>query len=151
MLQFNKAQTTNTNAIWPDVQVTASIESGEVYLDFTQVYDKSTTDDVIGTLLNNPGVNGVQYLVFSVPGASLPAYSGQYIVNIYELIKGAALKWIEADFTWANANYLWSNVSADTQGNLISTDRAYLSGSNEVAIPEYSSPNETGTYTTYNG
>ena len=151
MLQFNKAQTTNTNAIWPDVQVTASIESGEVYLDFTQVYDKSTTDEVIGTLLNNPGVNGVQYLVFSVPGASLPAYSGQYTVNIYELIAGAAIKWIEADFTWANASYLWSNVSADTRGNLISTDRAYLSGSNEVAIPEYSSPNETGTYTTYNG
>ena len=35
--------------------------------------------------------------------------------------------------------------------DLLYSDRAYVSGSNEVSITQYLSPNENGTYTTYNG
>lgn len=152
MLQFNKSQETNTVAIWPDVAVTASIASGQVWLDFTQVYDNYTgSSGVVGDLLNSPGVNGVQYLVFSVSGSALPAYSGQYIVNIYDLIEGAGLIWGTTDILWTNANVTWANATANTAGSLISTDRAYVSGSNEVTIVQYASPNEDGSYITYNG
>jgi hypothetical protein len=34
---------------------------------------------------------------------------------------------------------------------LIYSDRAFISGSNEDSITQYVSPNENGTYTTYNG
>ena len=56
-----------------------------------------------------------------------------------------AVAWDAYDEVWSTAGYL------QPTGSLLRTIRAWVSGSNDVAFTEYESPNELGTYTTYNG
>ena len=149
MLQFNKSQNQNTNAIYPDVEVTSSV-GNQVILQFTQSYDQSTTS-VLGDVLNNPGTSGQQYIVVQLTGSKVPIPSGQYTVNTSE---GTI---VEA--TWTETAQLWTAIQTQwidedkvvIPTRLLSTDRAYVSGSNEQNITQYVSPNENGTYITYNG
>ena len=149
MLQFNKAQSTNTNAVWPDVEITSSI-GPQLVVEFTQSYDNSLTS-ISANVLNSPGVEGQQYIVFQVDGVLVPNPSGQYDVNLFTLTGIQELTWEQASFFWSNANYLWANVADTTKGQLLATERAYVSGSNEQSIKQYVSPDENGTYITYNG
>ena len=149
MLQFNKSQNQNTNAIYPDVEVTSSVGS-QVILQFTQSYDQSTTS-VLGDVLNNPGTSGQQYIVVQLTGSLVPSPSGQYTVNTSE---GTIVEatWTETAQLWTAIQTKW--IDADPiilPTRLLSTDRAYVSGSNEQTITQYVSPNENGTYITYNG
>ena len=148
MLQFNKAQSTNTNAVWPDVEITSSIGS-QVVLEFTQSYDKSTSITE-ADVLNNPGVDGQQYIVLQLTGSSVPSPSGQYTVNVWEGNLEPFI-WGQVAITFGAITAKWSDANAVTKTRLLSTERAYVSGSNESQIIEYVSPNENGTYTTYNG
>lgn len=147
MLQFNKSLTINSNAVYPDV--TASVGTTNLILDFTQSYDYSKTGSISATLINTVGPTN-QWLVFQVSGSSIPDPSGQYNVSIYEEVSGTPL------LTWGTQNTIWSqtaNTWAGTgvvRGNLLSTDRAFVSGSNEYTITEYLLPVSGGTYTTYN-
>lgn len=126
MLQFDRSQTINTNAVYPDTA--ASIGTSQVLLDFTQSYDLSTVTGVVANLANvvsetNP------WLVIQVSGSYIPNPSGQYIVNIY-------------DFTVVGGVRI--------RGTLLSTERAYVIGNNEYSITQYLLPTNGGTYTTYN-
>ena len=84
-------------------------------------------------------------------GSTLPTDSGQYDVNIYQFTGAPEL------LTWATQNTLW-NATAQTwdssndfvKTQLLSTDRAFISGSNQVSTTTYLSPTNGGTYTTYN-
>ena len=149
MLQFVKSQNTNSNAITTDVVLTSSL--AQVYLEFTQSYDESITTGSIGSVLNNV-VTGTPWVVFSLSGSGVPSPSGQYIVNIFDYINI-----VGTPYTWGNDPYLWS-AEPSTWGDvndkgdiLITSERAYVSGSNEQTITQYVSPNENGTYITYNG
>ena len=149
MLQFNKSQNQNTNAIYPDVEVTSSVGS-QVILQFTQSYDQSTTS-VLGDVLNNPGTSGQQYIVVQLTGSLVPSPSGQYTVNTSE---GTIVEatWTETAQLWTAIQTKWSDDDPIVLATrLLSTDRAYVSGSNEQNITQYVSPNENGTYITYNG
>lgn len=149
MLQFNKSQNTNTNAVYPDVEITSSI-GGPLILEFTQSYDQSVTAVEVD-VLNNPGVDGQQYIVIQLTGSKVPTPSGQYIANLFE---GSLVEptWIETAELWSAIQTKWNNgdpiVVKTTQ---LGSDRAYVSGSNEQTIVQYVSPDENGTYTTYNG
>ena len=148
MLQFDKSINTNSNAIYPTV--TASIGTTSVILDFTQTYDKSQTLNVVATLLNTVGPSN-EWLVFQITGSDVPAPTGQYDVSIYEYTLGPALgTWGTQATIWANTNTTWAGAQEFIKGTLLSTDRAWVSGSNGYDITQYLLPTNGGTYSTYN-
>jgi len=148
MLQLNVSSTTNSSAVYPDV--TASLGTTQVLLEFTQSYDYSTKDNVIATLINTPSpIN--PWLVFQVTGSSLPTASGQYNVNIWQFTQASnLLTWGAQNTLWNGTNNLWSGGGSYVKTVLLSTDRAFISGSNQVPTYTYLSPTDGGTYHTYN-
>ncbi len=135
MLQLNVSSTTNSSAVYPDIA--APVGTTALVLEFTQSYDYSTKGNVIATLLNTPGPTN-PWLVFQVSGSTLPTASGQYNVQIYENAgTGIAYQWYNANMTWNNANFLWSQGVTPIKGILLSTERAFISGSNGVDTTTY--------------
>jgi hypothetical protein len=148
MLQLNVSSATNSSAVYPDV--TASAGTTQILLEFTQSYDYSTKGDVIANLINTPSATN-PWLVFQVTGSTLPTASGQYNVQIYEFTQASALgTWGTQATLWANTANLWSGGGAYVKTRLLSTDRAFISGSNGVDITTYLLPSNGGKYTTYN-
>ena len=148
MLQLNVSSATNSSAVYPDV--TASAGTTQVLLEFTQSYDYSTKGDVIANLINTPSPTN-PWLVFQVTGSTLPTASGQYNVQIYEFTQAAALgTWGTQATLWVNTPNLWSGGGTYVKTRLLSTDRAFISGSNGVNTTTYLLPSNGGTYTTYN-
>jgi len=151
MLQLYVSSSTNSSAVYPDA--TASLGTTQVLLEFTQSYDFSTTPNVVATLINTPSATN-PWLVFQVSGSTLPTASGQYNVNIWEFTatSGSLGTWIAQATQWIATNVLWSggSGSAYTKTQLLSTERAFVSGSNSQPTYTYLSPLDGGTYTTYN-
>jgi hypothetical protein len=148
MLQLNVSSATNSSAVYPDV--TASAGTTQVLLDFTQSYDYSTKGDVIANLINTPSPTN-PWLVFQVTGSTLPTASGQYNVNIWEFTPVSTLgTWGTQATLWVNTSNLWSGGGAYVKTRLLSTDRAFVSGSNGVDTTTYLLPSNGGTYHTYN-
>ena len=78
----------------------------------------------------------------------------QYNVQIYEFIANTSSlgTWTSQATQWIATNILWSGGSGSlyTRTKLLSTDRAFISGSNQVSTTTYLLPTNGGTYTTYN-
>jgi len=150
MIQLNYYQATNTNAIWPDA--TASVGTTSVLLDFSQVYDRSEWNNITASLANVTSLSN-HWLVTQLTGSSVPTASGQYDVYIYEYTTatGSLSTWILQNTQWILTNQLWNGGSGIIKGTLLSTERAYVSGSNEIPITVYTGSNQDGAYTTYNG
>ena len=148
MLQFNKSEATNKNAIYLE-----SVNTGSGYYDdlvavFSQSYDESNgTFTVTATSVPNQYRS---WLVIENDGALVPTPSGQYEVGIWtnQLIPAI---WNQTAEAWNSFNEIWDTAGEEGPVDLIYSDRAYISGSNEASITQYLSPNENGTYTTYNG
>ena len=149
MLQLNVSSATNSSAVYPDI--TASAGTTQVALDFTQSYDFSTKANVIATLINTPNPLN-NWLVFQVSGSTLPTASGQYNVEIYQFTPSSTLGTWQAQATlWnATANFWNGAGGAIVKTTKLSTERAYISGSNGVDTTTYLLPTNGGTYTTYN-
>lgn len=147
MIQLNKSQLTNTNAVYPDNPLTASY-TGDLVVSLTQSYDQSTSI-ANGVLLNSPGPN-VPAIVFSIDGAEVPTPSGQYIANLFTG-NVSEMVWSQADVQWDLTTAKWSDARSAITEYFLSQERTYVSGSNEEDITQYVSPNENAQYTTYNG
>jgi hypothetical protein len=148
MLQLNVSSTTNSSAVYPDI--TASLGTTQVLLEFTQSYDFSTKGNVIANLINTPNASN-PWLVFQVSGSTLPTASGQYDVNIWQFTQSAALlTWATQNTLWDSTSNQWNGTGANIKTALLSTDRAFISGSNQVSTTTYLLPANGGKYTTYN-
>ena len=149
MLQLYVSSSTNSSAVYPDI--TASLGTTQVILDFTQSYDYSKKGNVIATLINTVGPTN-PWLVFQVSGSTLPTASGQYDVNIWEFDPAASSSviWSAATASWSNMSLTWGGMGSIVKTKLLSTDRAFISGSNSQPTTTYLSPTNGGTYTTYN-
>ena len=147
MLQFNKSQTTNTNAVYLDSVFTGSLSS--VFVALTQSYDLSTAS-FNGTVTSAPNIYR-NWLVFTNTGSAVPSASGQYDVEIYSSTGLVTYTWDTADLLWSSADFTWNEGGASGKGVLLYSDRAFISGSNGTSITQYVSPDENGTYITYNG
>jgi len=147
MLQFDKSQTTNTNAAY--IETLPSGAYTELVIEVTQSYDMSTST-FEGQIVSKPTQYN-NWILFTNSGSDVPSPSGQYDVNIFTGVVDSDLTWEEAAFLWSEANFLWSDSSVVVKNEFIYSDRAYISGSNESNITQYVSANENGTYTTYNG
>lgn len=150
MLQFDKSQTTNTNAVWiPTVNTSSGFYDSLVAV-YSQSYDNSNgTFDITSTSTPN---RYRSWLIIQNAGVDVPSPSGQYDIDIYTTTQAAEGRWGFTDQGWSTTAFTWGDFGkGDEPVELIYSDRAYISGSNEQSITQYVSSNENGTYTTYNG
>jgi hypothetical protein len=149
MLQLNHSQAINTNAVYPDVEATPGIT--QVLLDFTQSINKNVTSNVIGTLANVVDLSN-PWLVIQLTGSLVPTASGQYDVNIFEFTQLPGLGvWGQISQSFGSIQDTWGgNGGGIVIGNKLSTERAFISGSNEYSITQYLLPTNAGFYFTYN-
>lgn len=149
MLQFNKSEATNTNAVWVDTVNTSSGYYDNLILAYSQSYDLSN-----GTIENITIVSGPNqyrnWLVFSITGSDVPVPSGQYVFGLYTAAFVNAV-WNQVATAWSSYDETWETAGYEIPDEFIYEDRAYVSGSNEQDIIQYVSSNENGTYITYNG
>lgn len=150
MLQFNKSDAINTNAVWiPTVNTSSGYYSNLIAV-YSQSYDESNGTFSLSTVSAPNQFRN--WLVISNSGSVVPTPTGQYNVEIYTATGGVNPTWATATDVWSTSTQSWNNYGAgNLPDTLIYSDRAYISGSNEQGIVQYVSPNENGTYTTYNG
>ena len=148
MLQFNKSEATNKNAVWLDTVNTGSGYYDSLVAVFSQSYDNSNGTFVV-TATSTPNAYR-NWLIIENSGSLVPSPSGQYDVKIYtnNLVPAT---WETVATAWDSYNEIWDEAGEEQPIDLLYSDRAYISGSNETSITQYLSPNENGTYTTYNG
>ena len=147
MLQLNHSQAINTNAVYPDVNATPG--TTEVLLEFTQSINKNVTSNVIATLANTVNASN-PWLVIQLTGSSVPTASGQYDVNIYEFSDSNLGIWGQITQQFGQITNTWNGEGGIVIGTKLSTERAFISGSNEYSITQYLSPTNAGFYYTYN-
>lgn len=150
MLQFDKNQSTNSNAVWIDTPNTSSDYYENLLAVYSQSYDNSNGDFNL-TTVSAPNQYR-NWLVIRNVGASLPSPSGQYDVEIYRTEGATEGRWGFTTDVWSTTDQAWATFGEGGKvGDPIYTDRAYIVGTDGTSITEYVSPNEIGTYTTYNG
>ena len=148
MLQFDKSKTTNSNAAYIDTVNTSSGFYDQLVVVYSQSLDNSNGTMEV-TTVSSPSAY-THWLIFQNSGSQVPSPSGQYNIDVFTgtfvdaIWNQVATPWDSYDEIWDTAGYLEPNV-------LIYSDRAYVSGSNESSITQYVSPDENGTYITYNG
>ena len=148
MLQFNKSQATNTNAVYIDTVNTSSGYYDTLTIVYSQSWDNSNgTFDVTTTSAPNQYNN---WLAFTNTGSVVPSYTGQYDVGVWIKQEVAAI-WNQVAVAWNAYNETWDAAGDTIPVTLLYSDRAWISGSNESSITQYVSADENGTYTTYNG
>ena len=148
MLQFNKSLGTNTNAAYIDTFNTSSGYYDSLAIVYSQSYDNSNGIFRVTTTSSPTQYNN--WLVFQNTGSLVPSYTGQYDVGIWTNEFVAAV-WNQVATAWDSFDEIWDTAGDEQPVDLIYSDRAWVSGSNNVNITQYVSPNENGTYTTYNG
>ena len=151
MLQFNKSLATNTNALYLDTVNTGSGYYDSLALVYSQSYDQSNGQFVVTTTSTPTQYNN--WLIIQNGGVLAPDYTGQYDVEVWTVSGIIDAVWNQVATSWDSFDTTWANASeaAGGLGDKIYSDRAWVSGSNNVNITQYVSPNENGTYTTYNG
>ena len=148
MLQFDKSKSVNTNAIYLDSVNTSSGYYDNLVIEYSQSYDLS--NGLIELTTTSTPTAYTNWLVFQVSGSFVPDYSGQYDMGVYTGFFVDAI-WNQINIAFNSYNETWDNAGYFTPDTLLYSDRAFVSGSNESDITQYVSPDENGTYTTYNG
>jgi len=146
MFQLNKSQTINTVAFYPNEVLPSG---SEILLEYTQSYSKTVTGSIQADVISNPA--NTPWVIAQFSGSLLPSASGQYDFAIYELTVGSALVWNLTNVNWESELTIWNNASGITVGDLISNERAFISGSDVTPITEYVSPNDNARYQVYLG
>ena len=142
MLKLNKSNDTQTLAIHLDS--TAPINA--LVLSYSPSYDLSNGN--IEYFVDN--IKG-QYYIGTISGSQIPANSGQYDISVYSGSFEDAV-WSEVAIAFGAYEEKWSSAGIfNPAGDVLRTMRAWVSGSNDSSFTDYVSPNELGTYTTYNG
>jgi|TARA_R110000823_G_scaffold302057_1_gene423177 hypothetical protein len=158
MIRLNYSSSgVETNALWVNRIVSAS----EVLYALTSSYDQSTWE-VSGSIISNKTQNGDGWLLVETSKNLVPTASGQWFADISPYIgQYVPAIWNETGLIWANNNanpisridYIWNifqdYLSGKADGGFIDTERVWVSGSNDPIINDYVSPNENGTFNTY--
>jgi hypothetical protein len=147
MLYLNNTGTT-TLTVWPEVSSSYLPGSGSLRLKLTDDLSEEFTY-VPATLLNTPTAFTPR-LIFSVTASDLPTVSGQYTVEIQEYIP-VVFTWGNANVKWGEANFTWGTGAGFSGLLVLDNDRAYNEGTDVPTATLYTSPDEIGRYTVYNG
>lgn len=150
MLQFDKSQATNSNAVWIPTVNTSSGYYDRLMVVYSQSYDNSNGTFFL-TTTSSPNAYR-NWLIIQNTSGDVPTPSGQYDVEVYTRTEAVEGRWGFTDQVFSTTTFKWGNFGAGNQpADFVYSDRAYVSGSNEQSITQYVSSNENGTYTTYNG
>ena len=152
MLQFNKSLATNRNALYLDTVNTGSGYYDTLRVAYSQSYDQS--NGIFEVTATSVPTQYRNWLIVENTGSVVPTPTGQYDVEVYTATEVTVpATWGQAYKTWTLETDIWSDVGDEiiTLVDLIYSDRAYISGSNESSITTYVSSNEDAAYTTYNG
>lgn len=141
MIQLNKSTQTNTVAFYPEAPISASVT--QLFVSYSQDINRNAGDfrADISSKLN--------WVVATISGSVVPSPSGLYTLQISEITTGAPLVWNTAALDWEDVLSTWNSEGVETIGDLIATERAYVSGSNNLSYNTYLSPDENGYYVTY--
>ena len=148
MLQFDKSQTTNTNAAYLETVNTGSGYYDVLVMIYSQSYDLSSGSFSVTATSTPTSYNS--WLLFTTSGSVVPSFTGQYDMKLY-ISEELPAVWETTAHNWDAYNERWDNAADDIPTTLLYSDRAYVSGSNESNITQYVSADENGTYITYNG
>lgn len=143
MIQLDKSRNQSV-VFWPS-EASPSGSSTQVTFVYTQDYNQQT-GSFTGQIVSRKS-----WIVATVSGSDLPSPTGLYTLQIRDT-SGALedLVWNTADLNWEAADTEWNVAQSGTGlGALLTTERAFISGSNEVSLTTYVSPNENARYTTY--
>ena len=146
-----------TNALWVNRIVSAS----EVLFELTSSYDQSTWS-LSGSIISNKTQGGDGWILVETSKDLAPTASGQWFADISPYIETfspaiwdvTALRWADNNaFPIARIDYIWNifqeYFDRKVDGGFIDTERVWVSGSNDPVINDYVSPNENGTFNTY--
>lgn len=146
-----------TNALWVNRTVSAS----EVLYSLTSSYDQSTWE-VSGSIISNKTQQGDGWLLVQTSKDLVPTASGQWFADISPYVAAySPAIWDQTGLIWGANNafpvskidYIWNIfqewLDGKTDGGFIDTERVWVSGSNDPLINDYVSPNENGTFNTY--
>jgi hypothetical protein len=145
MFQLNKSEAVNTIAFYPNELTTGSV----VILEYTQSYSNTVTGSIEATVISSP--QNTPWIIAQFSGSLLPSASGQYDFKIFNTRFANAPIWNTQNTEWQLTNLTWNFPGGLVADELISTDRALISGSDVTPITEYVSPNENARYTVYLG
>lgn len=146
-----------TNALWVNRIVSAS----EVIYALTSSYDQSTWI-MSGSITSNKTQGGEGWILVETDRNTAPTASGQWFADISPLVSlyspaiwnQTGLRWEDDNsFPTSRLDYIW-NIFQEWRtgrgdGGFIDTERVWVSGSNDPVINDYVSPNENGTFNTY--
>ena len=146
MFQLNKSEAVNTITFYPNVLPSSG---SQLLMNYTQSYSKTVTGSIQSLITSNP--QNTPWVITQFSGSLLPSASGQYDFNIFELTPGGIAIWNTDIDQWQAANTNWESARGTILGDLISTDRAIISGSDVTPLTKYLSPDENARYTVYIG
>ena len=147
MINLYTNHPTGSFTIYPDSGEFVSASAYEMVL--TQDLDQSTTTIRQEFLTRyNPGSKGTSIIVMQLLSGSTPSPDGQYTAQMYAGRSGQAL-WGQTHEKFGSYHQKWSTAGG-FEGTLISTDRAYVHGSNRETITTNTDTDQIGVYTTYN-
>ena len=148
MLQFDKSLATNTNAVYLDTVNTGSGYYNDLVVAYSQSYDQSNGTFEVSLYSSPTQYNN--WLVFQNSGSLIPVPTGQYDIQLFTGLFTEAI-WNQVATAWDSYDEVWDTAGYLVPDTLLYSDRAWVSGSNNSSITQYVSPNENGTYITYNG
>jgi hypothetical protein len=151
MLQFNKSLATNTNAMYLDTVNTGSGYYDSLAFVYSQSYDNSS--GIFNVSVTSTPNQYNHWIVVQNTGSLVPSYTGQYDFQLWTILGATPAVWNQVAVAWNSYDEIWQDASsaAGGLGDKLYEDRAWVSGSNDSSITQYVSPDENGTYITYNG
>jgi len=148
MINLRKSGTVNTISIYPEISsLYSNSPSGGYDLYVTQDYNDQET--LLSASLINTPTEFDPRLVLQIQSQDVPSSSGLYKTQLQEFVLRSDT-WGNTNTKWVDADNRWSDRAKFDRRN-IDVDRAYVSGSDIPVFTSYTSPDETGRYTTYNG
>ena len=150
MINLYTAHPTSSFTVYPDTEYTYT-PTGSYALNLTQDYDQSFTQVENLKRLNTDVANNKSHLIVleAYSGSSnIPTPDGQYTAQLLFGVE-TSIKWGEANAKFSAVHEKWSDYDTFS-GSVISTDRAYVHGTNLQTITTYTGTDQTGAYTTYN-
>jgi hypothetical protein len=147
MLQLSKNQAINTIAIYPNIAIDSTVTT--IRLSGSQDYDRSASY-VDATIISNP--ENTPWVIAQFSGSLLPSASGLYTYDIYEVVPDFLI-WNLTNTNWEATSQQWQDATTGGViiGDKLTTERAWISGSDVPVFTQYVSPDENGAYTTYLG
>jgi hypothetical protein len=141
MIQLNKSTQTNQVAFYPEAAISASVD--QLFVSYSQDINKNGGSFRAGI------TSKTNWVVATISGSDIPSPSGLYTLQISEIVEGDPLVWNTAAEDWEDVLSTWNSDTFESVGALIATERAYVSGSNNLSYSTYLSPDENGFYVTY--